>query len=193
MPSAGFLKLDLYADRLQRAMLGALARLRREQDRAAKAGETAAAADVEVELGFDRFEDAAMNDKATADEEEDREPLDLRVFIRDPYAKENAQEGGAANPSDSQNKATAGGEAPPAQVGANGAREGAAPAEPRAVPRAAARREARPPGSDEPSREGGDSPADAGGSAAVEPGDSQPWRQLPPWHASPSVARRGGG
>jgi hypothetical protein len=175
VPSAGFLKLDLYADRLQRAMLSALSRLRREQDRAAKTGDTAAgAADAEVELGVDTFEDATMSDKPTAEEEEDREPLDLRVFIRDPYAKENAEEGGAANHSNSQNKATAAAEAPPAQGGANGAREGEAPAE----PRAAARREARPPGRGE-SNQGGDAP--------------EPWRDVPPWHPMRKVAQRSGG
>jgi hypothetical protein len=162
VPSAGFLKLDLYADRLQRAMLGALSRLRREQDRAAKAGETAASTDVEVELGVDKFEDAAMTNKATAGEEEDGEPLDLRVFIRDPYAKENAEEGGAADHSDSQNKATAGAEAPPAP----------APSPTHHV------------------NGNGDAPAAAGDSSAVDlQRDGEPWRDLPPWH--PTRARAG--
>lgn len=122
---AAYLRLDLYADRLQRAMLAALMRLRREQERADDEGAASGTpADVEVELANDVAENSAMKNKATADETEDEDYVDLRSFIRYPWSEKAAEEQAEADNANSQNKATAGPEAqaaadapPPAAAG----------------------------------------------------------------------------
>jgi hypothetical protein len=177
VPSAGFLRLDLYADRLQRAMLGAVMRLRREQERAARAGQTAPPADVEVELGEDVFEDALMNSKATAGEAPEGEPLDLRVFIRDPYDGKSHQPGEPVNHPNSQNKATEGGgevDADSPAAGDSTAGEGEAPVGAPAVQSVAPEEPRRPP-ADAPT-------AGVRSAAGHRHGDPGPWRELPPWH-----------
>jgi hypothetical protein len=111
--NAAYLRLDLYADRLQRAMLGALMRLRREQQRAAAAGGPSdAPADVEVELGEDQAENNAMKNKATAGEPSEEDFVNLRSFIHYPWGEKAAGERSSADNANSQNKATAGPEAP---------------------------------------------------------------------------------
>jgi len=109
-----FLTLDLYADRCQRAFQLGLSALRREQKRREERvgpevdEEADAGGAVAVELGEDPTEDAHFVSKATAADEDPREPEDLTRYIREASAdaiKEAALPYLNAN---SQNKATAG-------------------------------------------------------------------------------------
>ena len=106
----GYLRLDLYADRLQRSLLSALTRLRQEQARdAAGEGCIESVLDVEVELGADEAEAAAI--KATAGNSEAVEPDELSALSGEVSDGRPVSDEVADEEPNSQNKATAAGAA----------------------------------------------------------------------------------
>jgi hypothetical protein len=124
-----FLRLDLYADRCQRAFQLGLAALRREQrrreERVGPDAEGAVEADVAVELGEDPAEDAHFASKATAGGEDPPEPEDLTRYIRTASAEAIKEVAAPYLSASSQNKATAGATEP--RVRGNEAAEKRAP------------------------------------------------------------------
>jgi hypothetical protein len=127
-----FLRLDLYADRCQRAFQLGLSALRREQRRREERvgpgveEEADAGGGVAVELGEDPAEDAHFGSKATAGEDDPREPEDLTRYIREASAEAIKAAALPYLDANSQNKATAG--SADARPSGNGAAEQPEPA-----------------------------------------------------------------
>jgi hypothetical protein len=114
--AAAYLRLDLYADRCQRAFQLGLSALRREQRRREeRVGPDVeeeldhAREQVEVELGLDREENAYFMRKATGGNGDDGEPEDLTQYIAMPTAQAMREVAGLDENGNWKNKATAGG------------------------------------------------------------------------------------
>jgi hypothetical protein len=121
---AAYLRLDLYSDRLQRALLTALARLRQEQ-RSDADGDAAPKASLDVEVEVETDGSDGIKNKPTAEDGEWDEPIDLRSFWVEPSKRKPLRPAGASDESNSQNKATADVQ-PPAPSAAGGDGSGGA-------------------------------------------------------------------
>lgn len=202
-----FLRIEMYADRLQRAFHQALRQLRREQRLRAEEGEAAGIAagaegspDVEVELKNDPVENARFGNEATSFFGADGKPIDLKRYWTDPSEWVTPEWVEALKKTNSKNKAKAAADAAAdvepesdtddapasAQISAQVSAQVSAPV---SAPVPAPARVAEVPQNPPPAHA---TPAEARGAADLAR-DDDPWRQVPPSHPLYRGPHRGGG